>query len=416
MFRASCWIRPLGLCLILAACDNAPIDEMDAGTTDPGTADAGTTSGDAGTSDGGSADPCEGVDCSDLDGACQVGVCDPSDGSCRAESADDGAACDDGDACTSGDVCTAGVCGGDSVDCSSMDDMCNVGVCDPATGACGTVPVADGTACSDEDLCTETDVCTAGVCSGESVDCSSMDDTCQAGACDPTTGACMSSTLPDGTSCDDGHACTGGDVCGSGACDGALTCTEPVGISPAGSVADLPRRGSATGGTAYDDACPTGSALVGVSGDLRAGASYLGRIRGICAPISITGSGLGPYTVTTGAQTDPPLRGLLGGGASYVGVCPANSVVVGFDGRAGALVDQLELRCAPLVVSETASAFVVAPGTPTAIAPVGGTGGSPFPTTDCPAGEIATVARIRAGDSVDGFSLGCQAIDLLYAP
>lgn len=54
----------------------------------------------------------------------------------------------------------------DEIDCSSLDDACNVGVCDPDTIRCVAKPVANGTACGSDldDACTNPDTCHAGVC------------------------------------------------------------------------------------------------------------------------------------------------------------------------------------------------------------------------------------------------------------
>jgi hypothetical protein len=93
--------------------------------------------------------------------------------------------CNDGDPCTTDDVCFESACVGDSVDCSHLDDACNVGVCDelgqciaepaneggscgPGTqcsedlcenGACIPVDLPDGTMCNDGDPCTDLDEC-----------------------------------------------------------------------------------------------------------------------------------------------------------------------------------------------------------------------------------------------------------------
>ena len=50
------------------------------------------------------------------------------------------------------------------MDCSGMTDTCNVGTC--AAGACGPVPVTDGTVCDDGNALTTGDSCTGGVCAG----------------------------------------------------------------------------------------------------------------------------------------------------------------------------------------------------------------------------------------------------------
>ncbi len=173
-------------------------------------------------------DPCADVDCSDLDDACTVGVCNPDSGACEAQPADDGTSCDDGDACTETDVCTAGVCGGTELDCSDLDDACSVGVCDAETGACTVAQADDGTTCDDDNACTSDDVCTAGACGGTAVDCSALDSQCGTGVCNPGNGECVAEPVVDGTVCDDGVNCTTVDVCNAGTCSGdAVVCDAP---------------------------------------------------------------------------------------------------------------------------------------------------------------------------------------------
>ena len=50
---------------------------------------------------------------------------------------------------------------------------------------------------------------------------------------------------------------------------------------------------------------------------------------------------------------------------------------------------------------------VVSVGEITTIDPVGSLGGEPFDAIDCPAGQIAIGANIRAGGSVDAMGLIC---------
>jgi len=191
-------------------------DTIDAGEERDGGEDGGEAPPDAGPDD-----LCLGVDCSSLDDACNVGTCDPLDGSCGVSPRPDGTSCDDGDACTTMDACSAGACVGDALDCSGSGDACNVGSCDPATGSCVATPVPDGAACDDGDACTTMDACAAGACAGTTVDCSAAGDMCNVGVCDASSGACVAMPRVDGTACDDGSLCTTADVCTAGSCAGA---------------------------------------------------------------------------------------------------------------------------------------------------------------------------------------------------
>ncbi len=62
--------------------------------------------------------------------------------------------------------------------------------------------------------------------------------------------------------------------------------------------------------------------------------------------------------------------------------CPQDQVIVGSSGRGGALVDAVTLTCAP--------------------------------QTNCPMGQVATQQRLRSGDGLDAFGVGCSAIGLAY--
>ncbi len=133
---------------------------------------------------------------------CNNVTCDPATGTCKAapDSSQDGTPCVlTGDLCSVDKACMSGQCvGGTPRDCSALDVACQVGVCDGTTGLCGPTPAQvgaacsqgiqacqvgacdakggctasaapDGTACNDHDACTSADTCTAGVCAGAAV-------------------------------------------------------------------------------------------------------------------------------------------------------------------------------------------------------------------------------------------------------
>lgn len=160
------------------------------------------------------------VDCSHLDGPCATGMCSEKDGGCKAVPLENGTACDDGLFCTETGVCSFGVCETIPRDCSSAGDQCNTGVCDEDAGACVPQPISDGTSCDDGEFCTVSDVCTAGVCGGAERDCSAVADQCNAGVCDETSDTCVPSPVADDTACDDSQYCTVDDSCQTGQCTG----------------------------------------------------------------------------------------------------------------------------------------------------------------------------------------------------
>ena len=160
-------------------------------------------------------------DCADTE-TCTTDSCDAATGDCVNDGTPhEGAGCDDGDLCTETDVCTGGVCGGAQKDCADSE-TCTTDSCDAATGDCvNDGGPHEGTGCDDGDLCTETDVCADGVCAGAQKDCADTE-TCTTDSCDAATGDCVNDGTPhEGAGCDDGDLCTETDVCASGVCGGA---------------------------------------------------------------------------------------------------------------------------------------------------------------------------------------------------
>jgi streptogramin lyase len=160
------------------------------------------------------------VTCPTPDQCHDPGTCDPGSGTCSNPSKPDGTACTDGDGCTQSDTCQAGTCeSGDPVECTASDDCHDPGVCDPETGTCSNPQRPDGSACSDDSACTQTDACQAGACVGSNeVVCTASDQCHDVGACDPETGVCSDPAKADGSVCDDGNVCSLGDSCQDGTC------------------------------------------------------------------------------------------------------------------------------------------------------------------------------------------------------
>lgn len=138
----------------------------------------------------------------------------------------DGSACNDGDLCTPMDTCQMGACtAGMAITCTASDECHIVGTCDPMTGACSNPAAMDGTTCNDGNLCTQTDNCSTGTCIGANpVACAASDQCHIVGTCDTTTGMCSNPAAMDGTSCNDDNLCTQTDSCSAGSCTG----TNPV--------------------------------------------------------------------------------------------------------------------------------------------------------------------------------------------
>lgn len=247
------------------------------------------------------------------DSVCAVSTCNPTSGACQLAPLEDGADCaTDGDQCTVGDHCFDGECvgtydigpgltcecvqDGDCLDdgdlcngvpycdlsspsptcrtnpatvisCPSVDDStCAKNRCQPDTGECVMTPEPGETRCTDDDPCTHSDHCEAGLCVGTEAGCECVTDAdcaddgdlcngvaycdhskvpwqcltnpasvvtcadgdptdCRERACDPATGVCEVELLDSGEPCTDGDICTGDDFCVAGACEtGAPIC------------------------------------------------------------------------------------------------------------------------------------------------------------------------------------------------
>ena len=150
--------------------------------------------------------------CDDGD-PCTDDACDPVVGCVTVQNTEP---CDDGNPCTQGDVCAAGVCVGGQNTCPCATD-------------------ADCLEFDDGDLCNGTLFCAtvggASVCEVDpdtTVSCEPVDDPCQTAACDPLTGDCVAVPVADGIACEDGDLCTGPDLCEAGACavGAAVVCDD----------------------------------------------------------------------------------------------------------------------------------------------------------------------------------------------
>ena len=217
------------------------------------------------------------VECTPPDNPCMTANCVPATGECVESPGPNGASCDDVDMCTEQDICVDGLCIGSLSECDD-NNLCTDDWCDPLQG-CVNDP-AD-LECDDENPCTAGDWCQDGECQPgpENIcectvndDCTqfnpdnlcagtwvcidavcqldldsipvcdmSADTQCVKNLCNPQTGICEFTDMPDGTQCDDSLLCTENDVCQQGACAGVLLacddgnlCTDDVCIEPDG--------------------------------------------------------------------------------------------------------------------------------------------------------------------------------------
>ncbi len=165
---------------------------------------------------------------------CTTDSCDFSTGLCRYVP-NPGAACDDDNLCTTDDLCQEdATCSGIPEECTALDQCHGVGTCDPGTGICSDPLKPDGSACSDDSVCTDQDQCLAGICiPGPPISCDDANPCTDDPVCDSQSG-CVHTNLPDETSCSDENFCNGDEVCQNGvctagvppSCDDGNPCTE----------------------------------------------------------------------------------------------------------------------------------------------------------------------------------------------
>ena len=149
----------------------------------------------------------------------------PVRGLCGHTPTNEGGACTDGSLCTQTDTCASGVCtGSNPIVCVPSDQCHDAGVCQSGSGICTDPAKQDNTPCDDNNPNTGNDVCTGGVCSGsdlcQGVTCNTPPE-CHAATgatCDPSTGLCAYPPVMDGTSCADADLCDGAETCQGGAC------------------------------------------------------------------------------------------------------------------------------------------------------------------------------------------------------
>lgn len=161
-----------------------------------------------------------------------------------------------------------------------------------------------------------------------------------------------------------------------------------------------------TGGTAFNDACPAGTAIVRYDGWVAA-AGFLSLIRASCARIEVVGPVASPSILQRDFATPTPTpdRGTPGA-STFSAVCPVGSVAAGFSGREGSLLDQVTFRCAALSASGTS----VVVGPPSNRMTVGTSGGgAAFAAADCPAGSFATRNIGRSATFLDALAMGCSS-------
>ena len=159
------------------------------------------------------------------------GACDPATGECTYQTQD--THCDFGCNQDNG-LCFGDPCAG--VVCANPPGICFVDQGQCKNGECSYSPKPAGSACDDQDPCTEADKCDGqGACAGTPIVCDKPPTQCYEtqGMC--VEGGCVYKRLPAGTTCDDNDPCTVSDSCDeSGNCVGQIdpSCLPADQISP----------------------------------------------------------------------------------------------------------------------------------------------------------------------------------------
>lgn len=240
----------------------------------------------------------------------------------------------------------------------------------------------------------------SGVCG----DCSALDDQCNVGMCSGAT--CGTAPRPPTTPCSTTNICAWGSTCVAGGCGAIGDCT-PVGARVADTVG-TPIAGGGTGSD-FTDVCPAGQAPIGIEARISSGAydQVLHGFATICGLLSVTGT---TVTISPGARL--PSTGGRGswavGSAPATRMCPPNHVVVGLSGSESGSINQIALRCAPLLITgDAASGFGLGIGAVVAAPTLGTLAGAAFPAIDCPSGRVARGIYGIEGDVLEAVGLRC---------
>ncbi len=159
------------------------------------------------------------------DTTCAKNLCNKISGVCSYVAQSEGGTCDaDGSVCTDKDVCKLGDCApGAAVDCDD-GQPCTTDSCDKVEGC---VHTHNTNACNDGSLCTVGDACAGGVCvPGAKTTCDDSNP-CTVDTCNASTGFC-NFAIQIAIACNDNNACSQNDTCdANGVCAGsAVTCND----------------------------------------------------------------------------------------------------------------------------------------------------------------------------------------------
>jgi hypothetical protein len=186
----------------------------------------------------------------------------------------------------------------------------------------------------------------------------------------------------------------------------------PTGIVISGEISTALHGGSNSMDVHFKDVCPLGGPVIGYTGSVdTTSPTSIGKIATVCGKLAVNSSG-GSCKVTVSAGATLPMRGTVGD-VPFMQMCPANQVVVAFQGQSGSYVDQVAFTCAPLVISSGPMGYALSLGPTTTLPSVGGNGGGPF-QDGCAAGEIVHGTNVATlSNIVDAAGLICGAVSLV---
>lgn len=106
--------------------------------------------------------------------------------------ASDGKICSDNNLCTISDVCKSGACAGTAKACSD-GNSCTTDSCNSVNGLC--VNANNTSSCDDGNPCTQNDKCSGGKCASGASNTCNDGNACTSDSCDQTSGKCKNATI-----------------------------------------------------------------------------------------------------------------------------------------------------------------------------------------------------------------------------
>ncbi|NIU09163.1 MAG: DUF1929 domain-containing protein, partial [Phycisphaerae bacterium] len=147
-----------------------------------------------------------------------------------------------------------------------------------------------------------------------------------------------------------------------------------------------------SGGSSFILECNYDEILVGVHGKY---GSVINQIGPRCVKMDQFGQ-------WNGSPRNGPLTGTTTSGTSFSKTCPTNYAVSGFQGRAGSVVDQLDIQCRALTSTGGLT------GIDQFLGPIGGSGGTAAGPFSCGTENPAYALYGRSSGLLDSFGMQCR--------